>query len=108
MRALGKTVKPGGLVMIYNIGPAPAKEGEPFKTMADIACPFPDRPRTPGITILEFDRDDTETIRKFAKALGWDQGEGAMDLEHDLFARYTLLKGMNRPRSGDTHDRAGH
>lgn len=93
VRALGKTVKPGGLVMIYNIGPAPAKKGEPFNTMADIACPFPrEALEREGFTILEFDRDDTETIRKFAKALRWDQGEGAMDLETGLFARYTLLR----------------
>jgi hypothetical protein len=25
-------------------------------------------------------------------AFGWDAGEGAMDLEKDLFAHYTLLR----------------
>lgn len=93
VRALAETVKPGGLVMIYNIGPAPAKEGEPFKTMADIRCPFAkDLWEKSGFTIIEFDHDDTPAIRSFAKALGWDQGDGAMDLEHDLFASYTLVR----------------
>jgi hypothetical protein len=93
VRALAQTVKPGGLVMIYNIGPAPAKEGEPFKTMADIRCPFSKEMwAAAGFELVEFEKDDTAAVRTMAKALGWDQGEGAMDLEHDLFASYTLAR----------------
>jgi SAM-dependent methyltransferase len=93
VRALAQTVKPGGLVMIYNIGPAPAKEGEPFKTMADIRCPFSrELWAGAGFDVVAFERDDTAAVRVMAKALGWDQGEDAMDLEHDLFASYTLAR----------------
>ena len=38
---------------------------------------------------------DTPAIRAMAKAFGWDQPDGdepGTDLEHDLFAHYTLLQ----------------
>jgi hypothetical protein len=91
VRALAEAVKPGGLVMIYNIGPAPAKEGEPFKTMADIGCPFGrELWEKEGFEVVEFDTEDTAAVREVAKALGWAQS--GMDVEHDLFARYTLVR----------------
>ena len=31
------------------------------------------------------------------KALGWDQGAGAMDLDNDTFAHYTLLEKPSSP-----------
>ena len=93
VKALFDTVKPGGLVMIYNIGPAPAPEGKPVIPWADIRCPFP-RPllESAGFTVLQFQTDDTAEMKKFAKALGWDKGDGAMDLDKDLFVSYTLLR----------------
>jgi hypothetical protein len=45
-----------------------------------------------GFRVIEFDRDDSPAARAMGHALGWDQGNGAMDLEKDLFATYTLVR----------------
>lgn len=91
-----EALKPGGFWLIYNLGPAPAKEGQPFKAMADIRCPFPRGAlENAGFMVIAYDQDDTEKARAVARALGWDKGpDGAkgMDVDHDLFASYTLMR----------------
>ena len=91
--ALARTVRPGGLVMIYNLCPAPAPPGKPYIPWADGRCPF-DRKllESAGFRVLAFDRDDSKAARAMAHALGWDAGDHPMDLAHDLFATYTLLR----------------
>jgi hypothetical protein len=93
VQALAHAVKPGGLVMIYNLCPAPAAPGKPYIPWADGRCPF-DRSllERMGLEVLAFDRDDTPAARAMAHALGWDAGEHPTDLQHDLFATYTLLR----------------
>ena len=95
--ALARTVKPGGLVMIYNLSPAPARAGEPYIPWADGRCPF-DRAllERGGFEVLEFDRDDSSAARTMGHALGWDVGEQPMNLERNLFATYTLLRRRER------------
>ncbi|MBL8991365.1 MAG: hypothetical protein JNJ48_07275 [Phycisphaerae bacterium] len=96
VRSMYEALKPGGLVMIYNLSPAPSKPDQPYKPWADGRCPF-DRPvlEAVGFEVLEFDRTDDAAARLLGKALGWDaQG---MDLENDLFAHWTLLR---RPMNG--------
>jgi hypothetical protein len=93
VRTLYRILKPGGFVMIYNLSPAPAPPDKPYIPWADGRCPFPKAMwETVGFKVLEFDRDDTQAARQMAHALGWDQGEGAMDLRHDLFAHWTLVR----------------
>jgi hypothetical protein len=93
VRALFETLNPGGLVMIYNIGPAPAAEGKPVIPWADIRCPFPRAMwESAGFKVIEFDRDDKPRFVPFARALGWDKGDLPMDLENDLFVSYTLVR----------------
>jgi len=91
--ALARTVKHGGLVMIYNLCPAPAPPGKPYIPWADGRCPF-ERGllEKAGFQILEYDRDDSSAARRMAHALSWDVGDRPMDLEKDLFATYTLLR----------------
>lgn len=91
--ALGGTIKPGGLVLIYNLCPAPAPPGKPYIPWADGRCPF-ERSllEGQGFEVLAFDRDDSPAARAMGHALGWDAGEHPMDLTNDLFATYTLLK----------------
>lgn len=97
VKALYDALKPGGLMIIYNICPAPSKPGEPYKHWADGKCPFPrDMWKKAGFEIIAFDEDDTPFVRKMAVALGWDKGEHPMDIENDLFAEYTLVR---KPRS---------
>jgi hypothetical protein len=42
--------------------------------------------------VIAFDMDDSAAARAMGKALGWDKGESASDLETNLFAHYTLLE----------------
>jgi hypothetical protein len=92
--ALYEALQPGGLVVIYNLSPAQAPDDQPYIPWADGRCPF-DRAvlETAGFTVLAYDEDDTETIRAFARALGWDRDpEDPMDIGHDLFAHFTVLR----------------
>jgi SAM-dependent methyltransferase len=93
LRALHGALKPGGSVLIYNLSPARAKPGEPYKPMADGRCPFSREDlEAAGLRVLDYNRDDSDPARAVGRALGWDRGEGAMDLHRDLFATYTLLR----------------
>jgi SAM-dependent methyltransferase len=93
LRAVFGTLKPGGHALVYNLGPAPAPPGEPYRPMADIRTPFPRAAwEGAGFRVEAFDRDDSEAARALGKALGWDEGPGAMDLEAGLFATYTLAR----------------
>jgi SAM-dependent methyltransferase len=84
-------LKPGGIFMIYNICPAQKPKGEGYIPWADGRCPFPkEMLEKAGLDVLNLDTDDTAAMREFAKALGWDQGANPIDLDHDLFATYTL------------------
>ena len=99
VRAIRDALKPGGLIMIYNICPAPSPPDQPFKHWADGRCPFP-RPvwEAAGFEVLAYNRDDSLAMRTFAHALGWDRGEGAMDLKNDLFAHYSLMRKTGEAR----------
>jgi hypothetical protein len=97
--ALVHTVKPGGLVMIYNLCPAPAPPGKPYIPWADGRCPFDRALLDRRFAVLEYDRDDSRAARAMAHALGWDAGDHPMNLEKDLFATYTLLRRRPLPRT---------
>jgi SAM-dependent methyltransferase len=40
LKAVAGALKPGGWLVIYNLSPAPAGAGQPYKPMADGRCPF--------------------------------------------------------------------
>jgi SAM-dependent methyltransferase len=93
LKALHAALRPGGFVLIYNLGPAPGPRGGPYKPMADIRTPFSRADwEAARFRLVAFDRDDSAAARAMAKALGWDKGPEAMDLERDLFATYTLAR----------------
>lgn len=95
--AVVKALRPGGLFVIYNLCPAPAPAGQPYIPWADGHCPFPRvLLESAGLQVLDYDTVDDSAARQLGHALGWDEGEGAMDLEHDLFAWYTIAR---RPAS---------
>jgi hypothetical protein len=97
VRALYALLKPGGRVMIYNITPAPNAPGKPYRGWADGRSPFQrELFEAAGFHVLAFEVDDTPTVRELGRRLSWDKDkESPMDLEHDLFAQYTLVE---RPR----------
>jgi hypothetical protein len=93
LAALHETVAPGGIVLVYNVCPAPAPRGERYIPWSDGRSPF-DRSawEAGGFEVVDFDRDDTPALRAVAHVLHWDQGEDATDIEHDVFATYTLAR----------------
>jgi len=93
VQKLFSILRPGGFVLIYNISPAPAPPDKPYIPWADGRCPFPKTMwESAGFQVIAFDQDDTTMARAMGRALEWDKGEGAMDLEKDLFALYTLAR----------------
>ena len=93
VKRLGAIVKPGGLVLVYNLSPAPSKPDQPYRPWTDGRSPFSKETwELGGFEVLEFERDDSEAARAMAHALGWDAGPNGMDLANDLFAHSTLLK----------------
>lgn len=93
VQALAQVVEPGGLVMIYNLSPAPAAPDQPYKPWADGRCPFPrELWEAEGFEVLELDRDDSAAARAMGRALGWSAGPTPMDLERDLFGLYSLFR----------------
>ncbi|MGZ3425677.1 MAG: hypothetical protein ACXVCV_03465, partial [Polyangia bacterium] len=92
LRAVFDALAPGGLMMIYNLAPAPAPPGKPYIPWADGRSPFPvELFERVGFRVVAFEVDDTVPARAMAHALGWDRGPEAMDLTNDLFAQYTLV-----------------
>src|SRR5204863_6657233 len=87
MRTMFDLLNPGGRMVIYNISPAPAPPDKPYIPWADGRCPFEKSMlEKVGFHVVSFDIDDSQTIRQYAHALGWDAGPQSMNLEGDLFA----------------------
>lgn len=90
VRAVYDLLNPGGYFLIYNLCPAPSKEGEPYKPWSDGRSPFAREVfERAGFQVMSFDQDDTEAARAMGQALGWAED---MDLQHDLFGTYTLVR----------------
>ncbi len=84
---------PRGFFFIYNFGPAPAAPGKPPIAMADIRCPFTKEAiEKAGFEVLAYNQADDAEGRAAAKVLEWNIGPDAMDVDHDLFAQYTLAR----------------
>lgn len=93
LKTLYDGLRPGGLALIYNLGPAPSPPGRPYKAMADVRSPFSEADwEAADFRVEAHDRDDTPAARALGSALGWGEGPGAMDLDEDLFASYTLAR----------------
>jgi hypothetical protein len=88
VRAVYRALQDRGYFMIYNLCPAQSKER--YIPWADGRCPFErDLLERVGFQVLAYNEDDTQAAREMGKLLGWgDQ----MDLEHDLFGTYTLMR----------------
>jgi hypothetical protein len=98
LQAMYTALRPDGLLLIYNLCPAKAADDQPYVPWAEGESPFTRRQwKEAGFEVISFDVEDHESARKLGHALGWDQGEGAMRLESDLFAWYTIVR---RPEGG--------
>jgi hypothetical protein len=93
LRRLLAAMRPGGLVVFYNLGGRPPGEGEPYNPPTDIASPWSKEAyEALGFEVLAIDVDDSTAARQYAHALGWDADGRGMVLERDLFASYTVLR----------------
>jgi SAM-dependent methyltransferase len=93
VRELHRILKPGGLALIYNLSPHRSKPDEPYRPWSDGRTPFPRALfEQEGFRVIAYDVVDDIPARALGKALGWDQGQGGMDLENDLFGHYTLVE----------------
>jgi hypothetical protein len=90
LKAVYDALKPKGLFLIYNLCPAPAKPGEPYKPWADGRSPFDEATfRKVGFEVLAMDVDDTPAARKMGETLGWGTKE---QLATDLFGVFTIVQ----------------
>lgn len=93
LQELFKAMKPGGLVVIYNLSPAPAKASAPYIPWADGEYPFDwALTRLAGFEILLKGEKDDAAARKLFLSLGYDNGSGMEGLEADLFSNVTVLR----------------
>ena len=96
LKSFYDALEPGGFFLVYNICPALTPPDKPFVPWSDGRSPFTkEQIEKAGFEVVEFDRDDTDAVRKMGKLLGWDQpedGEPGMDLERDLSVLYTLMR----------------
>jgi len=62
-------------------------------TLVTGRCPFArELLEQAGLEVPAFDQQDDAAARALGAALGWDQGEDAMDLQNDLFAWFTVAR----------------
>ena len=92
-------LKPGGLLLVYNLSGAQASADKPYIPAADGHSPFtPPQFETAGFRVLAHDVNDDSFARAMGLALGWDRnnkGEVSPDFDRSLFALYTVAQ---RPR----------
>ncbi len=91
LRAVYRTLRAGGLFVVYNLSPAQNPPDKPYLPWADGRFPF-DRELVErvGFEILAFDADDSPAARELGGLLEWDKT--GMDLKNGLFAHYTVLR----------------
>ena len=94
LAAFHDALVPGGTMLVYNICPAPTPANKPFIPWSDGRSPFTEAQwRAAGFEVKLFDKDDTATLRAFARAMGWGSDpDEPWDLEHDLSVLYTLVR----------------
>lgn len=93
VKTLHDNLKPGGIVMIYNICPPQAPPEEKYIPWADGRCPF-DRElmESAGFEVLALDVDDAAKLHPIWMALGLNGKEDAEGLKKSIFAHYTVLR----------------
>lgn len=104
-----EALKPGGLMIVYNIGGAGPELWEQFPA-SDFSCPFTrEQWEQAGFELIAFNQKDDDPMREVAKALFLDRGPNGINLETNLYAQYTLARkvreaaipGQDQPESDD-------
>jgi len=93
VKVLHDNLKPGGIVMIYNICPPQAPADKPYVPWADGRCPFErELMESAGFEVLALDVDDAAKLHPIWMALGLNGKEDAEGLKKSIFAHYTVLR----------------
>lgn len=103
-KATFDALKPGGIVMIYNICGAPPKPGEPYMPMTDGRSPWSQEEwEASGFEVIALSVEDHDAVRDMASALGWTKGQTQEVIDANWFAWYTIVR---RPGPSDTPGRS--
>lgn len=91
MKELFDALKPGGLLLIYNLSPKQNPPDKPYLPMANGLSPF-DKPEweAAGFKVIAFDVDDSVAAKELGRILGWDRGNPTFLA--GLSGHYTLLQ----------------
>jgi hypothetical protein len=90
LQAVKKSLKSGGLFIVYNLSPAQNPLDKEFLPMADGRFPFEQSlAERVGFETLAFDVNDDKFARAMGVAYGWGS---AADMEKGIFAHYTILR----------------
>lgn len=96
LKTVYDALKPGGLLVIYNIAPAQAPANKPYIPWADARSPYAKKQfETAGFKVLALDVNDDAFARDMGRKLGWNKnakGEVQADYEKNLFALYTIVQ----------------
>ncbi|MFO0862045.1 MAG: hypothetical protein U0570_15995 [Phycisphaerales bacterium] len=93
LRAVHEALKPGGLMIVYNIAPAQNPPDKAFLPMADGRFPF-DRAAAEkaGFEVLAFDQVDDDVMHKYWFVFFPDPDMTAEKLKESIFTHYTVLR----------------
>lgn len=93
LKAVYDALKPGGLMLVYNIAPARNPADKPFLPMADGRFPF-DRALAEkvGFEVLAFDEVDDEVMHKYWFVYFPDPQMTPENLKESIFTHYTVLR----------------
>jgi hypothetical protein len=93
LAAVKQALKPGGVLLVYNISPKQNPEDKPYLPHADGEFPFArDLVEQLGLEVLAWDEQDDEVMRKLFAAVGYDQGKGVESLAQTVFTHVTVLR----------------
>lgn len=93
LTAVRDALKPGGLMLVYNVAPAQNPPEKPFLPMADGRFPF-DRALAEkvGFEVLAFDVVDDEVMHKYWQVYFPDPEMTPEKLKESIFTHYTVLR----------------
>jgi SAM-dependent methyltransferase len=84
LASVNRTLKPGGLLVIFNISPKQNPDGR---------CAFDKvQLEDAGFEVLEFDRDDSDAVCQQWVKFGYDEGKGIDSLRQSTFAWSTIAR----------------
>lgn len=93
LKAVHGSLKPGGLMLVYNIAPAQNPADKPFLPMADGRFPFGrELVEKVGFEVLAFDQIDDEVMHKYWFVYFPNPEMTPENLKESIFTHYTVLR----------------